>query len=140
MSYRWIRENPPHWDAPKAEIIGGADEGIFDFGAPADGDVLSGDWWRVEDDGRVVGYGWMDCTWGDAEILLAVAASHRGKGAGTFILDHLEHEAASHGVNYMFNVVRESHPDPEGITRWLGARRFEPSHDRLRRRVGGSDS
>ena len=56
------------------------------------------------------------------------------------ILDNLEAEAASHGVNYMFNVVRESHPDPEGITRWLRARGFEPSHDRLRRRVGGSGS
>ena len=85
----------------------------------------------------MLGYGWMDCTWGDAEILLAVRAENGGRGVGTFILDRLEEEAATRGVNYLYNVVRPTHPERENVTRWLQGRRFEPSHDddRLMRRV-----
>ena len=95
------------------------------------------DWWRVEEDGEVLGYGWMDCTWGDAEILLVVDPRHTGKGAGSFILDRLEKEAQAHGLNYVYNVVRPTHPDREGITRWLEARRFAESVDGLLKRQVG---
>ena len=71
----------------------------------------------------------MDTTWGDAEILLAVAPGRQGKGVGSFILDHLDREASARGLNYMYNVVRTSHPDREGITAWLGKRGFARSHD-----------
>ena len=53
-------------------------------------------------------------------------------------LDHLEQEAVTRGLNYLFNVVQPTHPDPKGITRWLTERRFEAAHDRLRRQVRGS--
>jgi GNAT superfamily N-acetyltransferase len=136
MSFDWIRENPPYWDRPKDEVLGRVPSGIFDFsGRYREGDVLPGEWWRVEEGGVVLGYGWMDCTWGDAEILLAVDPSKRRRGVGTFILDHLEKEARARGLNYLYNEVRPTHPEPEGITRWLGARGFRPSHDdRLLRR------
>lgn len=136
MSLEWIRENPPRWDAPKAAIVGGAPEGVFAPSERAAGDLLPGEWWRVEDDGRVVGYGWMDCIWGDAEILLSVDPAAQGRGIGTFILDRLEEEASARGLNYLFNVVRPTHPEGERVGRWLKARRFEPSRDeRLMRRV-----
>ena len=80
------------------------------------GERLPSDWWRVEDDGRVVGYGWLDDVWGDAEILLAVEESARGTGAGAFALARLEEEAAARGLNYVVNVVRDTHPDRDAVT------------------------
>ncbi len=131
MSLSWIREPSPHWDDGKARIIGGAPEGVFDrrYKTPALGDSIPSDWWRVEDDGRTVGYGWLDVEWGDAEILLATDPEHRGRGVGTFVLEHLEHEAKERGLNYVYNTVRPTHPDREALTAWLQKRGFEPSED-----------
>ena len=129
MGFSWIEENPPHWDEPKARIVGGAPKGAFEIGEHAQGDLVPGEWWRVEDDAGVAGYGWMDITWGDAEILLVVDPERQGAGVGTFILDHLEKEAGKQGLNYLYNVVRPTHPDREGITSWLTARRFEGGHE-----------
>lgn len=143
MSHTWIHENPPRWDAAKKTIIGGAPDGIFTMPAFSDGDLLPGEWWRIENDGQVVGYGWLDAVWGDAEILLAVAPDGRGRGVGTYILEQLEREASSRGLRYLYNVVRETHPDGDAVKAWLEKRRFEKAHDhdRLRRLVpapGGS--
>ena len=79
----------------------------------------------------------MDATWGDAQILLAVAPKQQGRGVGEFILEHLELEAAGHGLNYLYNVVAPSHPERESVSNWLRSRGFEPAHDdeSLRRRV-----
>jgi N-acetylglutamate synthase-like GNAT family acetyltransferase len=56
---------------------------------------------------------------------------------GTFILNQLEREAATRGLNYLYNVVATTHPDRDGTAKWLAKRGFEPSHDEesLRRRV-----
>lgn len=137
MGLEWRQERPSFWDKDKKKIIGGAPEGIFELRNYKEGEVIPGEWWRVEEGGSVVGYGWMDTTFGDAEILLAVDPAGREHGVGTFILDRLEGEAAARGLNYMFNVVRPKHPDRSGITDWLTKRRFEPSSDGslLRRRV-----
>jgi len=134
MSYAWIQESPPHWDRSKARILGEPPD-VFGLGSYRDGDMLPGEWWRVEENGTVLGYGFMDCTWGDAEILLAVDASRRSQGVGTFILERLQEEALARGVNYLYNEIRAAHPDPEGLTRWLEKRGFKSSHaDRLLRR------
>jgi len=138
MSFTWIHENAPQWDKTKDAIIGGAPEGsIHGLANYRAGNVIPGDWWRVEEDGAVVGYGWMDAIWGDAEILLVVDPARQKRGVGNFILENLEREAAGHGLNYMYNVVSPTHPDREGITKWLSSRGFERSHDdeSLRRRV-----
>ena len=137
MSLAWIHETPAEWDAGKATVVGGAPDGIFRDFPFKDGELIPGEWWRVESDGKLAGYGWMEYDWAEAEITLAVAPEFRGSGVGTFILDQLEKEAASRGLNYLYNVVRESHPDREQVTRWLEARRFGHSHDddRLVRRV-----
>lgn len=140
MSLEWIHESPPQWDEHKDAIVGGAPQGIFDLSNYRGGDVIPGEWWRVADEGSVLGFGWMDATWGDAEILLAVEPGTRKRGVGTFILDHLEREAAARGLNYLYNVVHPTHPQRDAVTRWLAERGFERSHDdeSLRRRVSGT--
>jgi GNAT superfamily N-acetyltransferase len=133
---RWIHENPPRWDGAKARVLGSVPPGALKDLRHGTGDLLPGEWWRVEQDGEVVGYGWMDYTWGDAEILLAVDDPRRRRGVGTFILDQLEREAAQRGLHYLYNVVPQGHPDRDGIGRWLENRRFERAHDdRYMRRV-----
>lgn len=131
MALTWIQESPPYWDADKARIVGGAGARIFppSLVERAKGSLLPNDWWRVESDGKTVGYGWMDITWGDAEILLAVDPSARGRGVGTFILERLEIEARERGLHYIYNVVGEQHPERDEVTQWLEARRFTGSDD-----------
>jgi GNAT superfamily N-acetyltransferase len=123
MALAWIREPLAVWDADKQRIIG-ATPGVFAVAASKAGAVLPGDWWRVEDDGRIVGYGWMDYSWGDAEILLAVEPSVQSRGVGTFVLDRLDEEAAARGLNYLYNVIPAAHPDKPGLKRWLLLRGF----------------
>jgi ribosomal protein S18 acetylase RimI-like enzyme len=131
MTRKWIEEHPSTWDADKLRVIGAAPAGVFDrrYARLAKGDLLPGFWWRVEEDGRTVGYGWMDVVWGDAEILLAVDPAARGRGHGSFILQQLEKEARTRGLNYVYNVVRVTHPEREQVSRWLTKRRFESSED-----------
>jgi GNAT superfamily N-acetyltransferase len=136
MGLEWIHENPPRWDDDKARITGAAPPGVFDFGHLRPSDAVPGEWWRVEDDGSVVAYGWMDTVWGDAEMLLAVDPGHQGRGVGTFVIEQLEREASSRGLNYLFNVVGPGHPDGEQVTAWLQRRGFELSSDGLLRRKG----
>jgi GNAT superfamily N-acetyltransferase len=137
MGFDWIHESAPRWDDGKAAIVGGAADGIFELANYRRGEMIPGEWWRVEEGGAVLGYGWMDATWGDAEVLLAVEPRARKRGVGHFILEHLEREAAQRGLNYLYNVVSPRHPDRAGVTRWLVAHGFEPGHDdeSLRRRV-----
>ena len=129
MSLGWMHESPALWNADKQHIVGKAPAGVFTFGALAEGDVVPGDWWRVVDNGHVVGFGWMDHSWGDAEVLLVVDPVAQRSGVGTFILDRLEDEAASRGINYIYNVVPEAHPDRADLTRWLQGRGFVASHE-----------
>ena len=136
MTLAWFHEHPARWDRTKANILGAAPKGVFDFSGYGPGDLLPGEWWRAEESGAVVGFGWMDATWGDAEILLAVDPAKQTSGVGTFILDRLEGEARARGLNHLYNVVPAAHPDPEGLRRFLEKRRFTPSEDgRVLRRV-----
>ena len=134
MSLSWIAEKPPRWDAEKQRIVGGVPEGSLKMETYAEGDSIPGDWWRVEREGTIIGYGWMDTTWNGAEILLAVDPEGQGGGVGSFILDQLDAETAEKGLNYMFNVVQPSHPQREAVTRWLEARGFQGSDDGLLKR------
>jgi GNAT superfamily N-acetyltransferase len=134
MALTWVREDTPLWDAAKQSIVGGAPDGALEPLALELGDLAPGEWFRAEEDGTTVGYGWMDCTWGDAEITLAVDPRRQGKGVGAFIVEHLEKEAAARGVNYLYNAVRPTHPHRAAVTRWLEARGFQPSGDGLLKR------
>ena len=138
MALEWIREQNPVWDKDKRWIVGEAPAGVFDsrYRELEDGALVPGEWWRAVQDGKTVGFGWLDVVWGDAEILLATDREARGQGVGTFILEHLEHEAHAQGLNYLTNIVRPTHPDGEAITAWLSKRGFKASEDgRLLRAV-----
>ena len=138
MALSWIHEDTPVWDAHKDALVGGAPKGAF-ADPPSLGALAPGEWFRVEEAGQVVGYGWMDVTWGDAEVLLVVAPQAQGRGVGRFILDRLEEEAAARGVNYMVNEVRASHPDKAGVAAWLERHGFKGTGDGLlRRRVAAA--
>lgn len=130
-SFRWISESPARWDESKRKIIGDAPAGTFDrrYRELRDGELLGGEWWRVEDGGVIAGYGWLDVVWGDAEILLAVAPEARDRGVGTFILGELEREAGARGLNYLYNVVRPTHPSAGEVSAWLEQRGFRRSED-----------
>jgi GNAT superfamily N-acetyltransferase len=134
MALNWFHEDTPRWDAGKAAIVGGVPPGSLEVPTLEEGDLVPGEWFRVEEDRKTVGYGWMDCTWGDAEILLAIAAGRQRSGIGAFVLDRLEEEAASRGVNYMVNAVRAGHPRKAAVTRWLENHGFTPSGDGLLKR------
>ncbi len=131
MGMSWIHESPAYWDADKTRIVARAGDGIFETALTqqTDGALLPNDWWRVEEDGKTVGYGWMDVTWGDAEILLAVDSEARGRGVGTFILDRLEAEARERGLHYLYNRVSDTHPQHDEVSQWLRDRRFTASED-----------
>ncbi len=138
MSLSWIAESNPEWDEDKARVVAGAPDGVFDsrYRDLPRGSLAPGEWWRVEQDGRTVGYGWLDVNWGDAEILLATDPGHRRQGVGSFALTHLEQEAAARGLRYLTNVVRPTHPEADVVRAWLVKRGFEPSPDgRLLRAV-----
>ena len=80
----------------------------------------------------------------DAEILLAVDAASQQQGVGSFVIDRLEHEAASRGLNYVYNTVRVSHPGRDDLHDWLAVRGYRGStggqgDTTLRKRVGSDD-
>jgi N-acetylglutamate synthase-like GNAT family acetyltransferase len=131
MTLRWIRETPAHWDASKARIVGDASPGIFDsrYKSCKEGEIVPGEWWRVDDEGKALGYGWLDVVWGDAEILLAADPEAQKRGIGTFILARLDEEARTRGLNYLYNMVRPTHPRAAEVTAWLERRGFQGSED-----------
>ena len=137
MGWTWDAEPAPSWDAAKADAFAPAGPAPHGLGEPAPGEALGDAWWRVaDDDGEVLGFGRLDDTWGDAEVLVAVVSAHRGRGVGAWAMDHLEAEAAARSLNYVYNVVPMTHPEREEVTAWLVARGFEARDSgELRRRV-----
>jgi N-acetylglutamate synthase-like GNAT family acetyltransferase len=134
--FGWRPDPDPRWDEDRRRVFGTVPAGVFDGLPQVEGARLTADWWAVTDGGRVVGYGWLDDVWGDAEILLAVEEPARGTGAGTFALARLEAEAAARGLGYVVNVVRETHPDRAEVTAWFLSRGFRGTDDgRLRKQV-----
>jgi GNAT superfamily N-acetyltransferase len=137
MALHWIREDTPRWDADKQRLFGPEELAAAGYEPPSPGSVIADEWWRVTDDtGTVVGYGWLDSAWGDAQITFVVDKAHRHAGIGGFIVGRLEAEAADRGLNYLYNVIPDTHPDLAGMRRWLTARGFVAGPADLRRRVG----
>ena len=136
MTLTWTKENSPRWDADKQRVFGPAELAAVGLAEPAPGEPVADEWWRVTDDDQVAGYGWLDTEWGDARITFMVAPGQRGRGVGAFILERLEDEAAARGLNYIYNVVPATHPDPAWMTHWLTEHGFTVSATGdLRRRV-----
>ena len=69
MTLHWTKEDTPHWDADKQRLFGPDELAAVGFREPALGAAIADEWWRVtDDDGTVVGDGWLDSEWGDARI------------------------------------------------------------------------
>jgi GNAT superfamily N-acetyltransferase len=138
LNLSWLHEVDPAWDADKRHVMGSLPAGALELSYAA-GAALPGDWWMASTpSGSVVGYGCLNATWGgDAQILLAVRASAQGQGVGSFILAHLEAEAALRGLTYVFNTLPASHPRRDRLRAWLEARGYQPSdtNETLRKRV-----
>ena len=137
-SLTWQREERPVWDEAKARIVASVPEGalVFDHAAGAD---LPGDWFVAKDGDTVVGFGSLDTTWGgDAEITLVVDGGRQGTGVGSFVMDRLEQEAGARGINYVYNTVRDTHPERDEVHDWLLVRGYKgnESDASLRKRVG----
>jgi N-acetylglutamate synthase-like GNAT family acetyltransferase len=140
MSLKWHRDLPV-WNSDKARILGAVPVGVLDtrYAEMTEGAQVPCDWFRVEEEGKTVGYGWIDVVWGDAEILLATAPDAKKAGVGAFILQQLDREARRMGLNYIYNVVRPTHPAGDDVIAWLTKNGFESKPDgRLTRRVGHS--
>jgi GNAT superfamily N-acetyltransferase len=136
MTLNWVKEDTPRWDPDKQRLFGPGELAAAGYEQSAPGALLADEWWRVtDDDGTVVGYGRLDSEWGDAEITFLVDPTRRGAGIGAFILDRLEEEAAARGLNYIYNVIPSTHPDPAWITHWLILHGFVPGTSDLRRQV-----
>jgi GNAT superfamily N-acetyltransferase len=136
MTLTWTKENSPRWDASKQRLFGPDELAAVGMAAPPPGAPVANEWWRVTDGDDVVGYGWLDCEWGDARITFIAAPGRRGRGVGGFILEHLAGEAAARGLNYIYNVVPDTHPDGARIRSWLSAHGFrEAPRGQLRRQV-----
>jgi GNAT superfamily N-acetyltransferase len=136
MTLTWTKENSPRWDADKQRVFGPAELAAVGLAEPAPGEPVADEWWRVTDGDQVAGYGWLDTEWGDARITFVVAPGGRGRGVGAFILERLEDEAAARGLNYIYNVVPDTHPDGPWIRNWLATHGFhEASRGQLRRQV-----
>jgi N-acetylglutamate synthase-like GNAT family acetyltransferase len=136
MAREWRHEDSARWDEAKAAAFGELPPELFGLGAPRIGDALGGEWWRVEDDGDVVGYGGLDDVWGEAEILVVVAPSRRGGGLGGHILDQLDREASDRHLNYVYNRVAAGHPQAARLVSWLRGHGFAETADGdYRRRV-----
>lgn len=145
MSFRWRREAAPSWAGDLKRIVGGQPAGVFDVEGYVDGQPMIGEWWSVSgDDGAVLGYGWLDATWGgDAEVSVAVDPNAQQQGVGSFIMSGLEREAAARGFNYVYNSIRPSHPNGSDLYDWLAVRGYTGSESGglLRKRVpSGNDA
>ena len=140
MTLAWIKQDAPRWDADKRRVFGDAELASVGLERPVDDAAIADEWWAVTRDGEIVGYGWLDSEWGDAEISFVVAPVARGVGIGGYVVDHLTAEAASRGLRYLYNVVPDSHPDPAWMTRWLTDQGFHPGTDgSLRRTVPAAE-
>ncbi|GAB3309035.1 GNAT family N-acetyltransferase [Epidermidibacterium keratini] len=135
----WRRESAPSWSGDLKRIVGGQPAGVFDVDGYVDDQPMIGEWWSASaDDGAVLGYGWLDATWGgDAEVSLAVDPAAQTRGVGSFIMSSLEREAAGRGFNYVYNSIRPSHPSGSDLYDWLAVRGYTGSESGglLRKRV-----
>jgi GNAT superfamily N-acetyltransferase len=140
MALTWLKEDQPRWDADRQRMFGITELESVGLARPDDGAAVADEWWRVTDDsGDLVAYGWLDSEWGNAQISFLVAPARRGAGVGAFVLDHLEDEARRRGLNYIYNVVPDRHPDRAWMTHWLSVHGFrDAGHGELRRQVRAS--
>lgn len=119
----WIKEEEPVWDSDKEDIIDCAPQGSFNMGPKSNG-TISGDWWKLVENKRVIGYGWISMISGDAELLIAVRKSEQHKGYGNIILENLEMEASKLKHNKVVAIIQSENINAVNIIYWLDRKGF----------------
>lgn len=135
MDLTWTPDSSPRWDAHRRRVVGAWPASFPELTKAHDGAPLPGRWWAAERDGVPVGFGWMDVTWGDAEVWVAVSPEARREGIGSFIMDHLVQEARRQGLRYVYNRIPPKHAEPSKLVSWLERRSFGLSGDGLFKRL-----
>ena len=70
---------------------------------------------------------------------MASDPARQGTGSGSFVLERLEDEAESRGINYVHNTIRAEHPQRDLVHDRLVVRGFRGTVDGdLRKRVGST--
>lgn len=131
----WTHDTAPTWDADRRRIVGAWPGSFPSLVAAHEGAPLPGRWWAASENGTRVGFGWMDVTWGDAEVWLAVSPEAHHRGVGSFILERLVAEARKQGLRYLYNRIPPGHAQPGPLKSWLVRRSFGLSGDGLYKRL-----
>ncbi|GEM_PF-5388488 len=114
----WIKEDKAIWNENKARIIG-SNIGSFFLDFPVQSDILPGEWFNLTDEnGEIVGYGWINVSEGDAEISVAIDGKYQGRGYGSQIIDNLYREVESLGFEEIIVVVRQENPNASDVVKW----------------------
>jgi GNAT superfamily N-acetyltransferase len=133
-----IKEEHSVWDTEKEIIFAEVSDGTFDNLNNLElGSQLNQEWWKLIDDNeRVLGFGWINYENGDFEISLVVDTNHQGEGLGSFIIEKLEAIALEKGFNEVVAIVKKTNPNSEEmidwlykksyVAYWLGLEGFEP--------------
>ncbi|MCM0625132.1 GNAT family N-acetyltransferase [Lysinibacillus sp. OL1_EC] len=117
---RLIKEENSIWNIEKETIVAEAGEGTFDNSNSELGTLLNQEWWKLIDDNeRLIGFGWVDYENDDFEISVAVTKEYQGLGLGSFILVELEHIAKEKGFNETVAIVKESNQESDKMIKWL---------------------
>ncbi|GAA0337262.1 hypothetical protein GCM10008967_29430 [Bacillus carboniphilus] len=103
-----IKEEHSIWDTEKEIIFAEVADGTFDNLNNLElGLQLNQEWWKLIDENeKVLGFGWVNYENDDFEISLVVDTNHQGEGLGSFIIEKLEAIALEKGFNKIVAIVK----------------------------------
>ena len=133
-----MKEDVPHWDADKQRLFDDAALRSVGMDPSRDGarSPTNGGGWSPTT-ARSSATAGSTASGGTRRSRSSSIPAHRGEGIGAFVLDRLEDEAHKRGLNYIYNVVPDTHPDRAWMTGWLEQHGLhESSQGDLRRQVG----
>jgi GNAT superfamily N-acetyltransferase len=113
------------WDESKKNIIG-SNPNAFNLGNVENDAKLQDDWWAlINDEGEVLGYGWIKYENNEAELSVSVHSKFQNKGFGSRILINLEQEAIKQGSNKLIAVIQESNSIGKDVITWLYNNKYQ---------------
>ncbi|MFE4354013.1 GNAT family N-acetyltransferase [Peribacillus butanolivorans] len=120
-----IKEENPIWDIEKENIVGKVEGGTFNLDNLEVGTQLHQEWWKlIDDNDRVLGFGWINYENGDFEISLAVHKDYQGSGSGSIIIEGLESIAKEKGFNKTVAIVKKTNPNSLKMIKWLYQKKY----------------
>ena len=116
-----IKEDNPIWNLEKNRIFTSIDQGTFEYNLKelGLGIALEHEWWKLVENKKVLGFGWINYTNDDFEISFVVYDDYTGKGLGSFIINELEKLGESKGYRKILAIVKETNPNSEKIIEYL---------------------